>query len=195
MSLSFVIVPIRAAFQAASHSLNCESTVVRCRILAACLVAVLVLFGAIVVAEEKSSNDVALMFWNAFLDGNADEMGKHYAHRVTLKAGSELLKSEYAINESGQRDKDLAVDRKQVIHGYRTMFNKVGKAKWIESGKKLRNAQVTCISAADNNKYFAMFKASAGEILVQIHTDPEPIFFLLQQDEHHRWVVVAEAFD
>ena len=115
--------------------------------------------------------------------------------RVTLKAGSELLKAEYTINDSGERGSDLTVDRKTVIRGYRVMFGKVGKAKWIESGKKLRNVQLSFISAADKNKYFAMFKASPGELLVQVHTDPEPLFFLLQQNEKHRWQVVAEAFD
>jgi hypothetical protein len=145
--------------------------------------------------QEKTSTEVALAFWNAFLDANPDEMGKYYAPRVTLKAGSELLKSEYTINDSGDRGKDVTVDRKVVIRGYRVMFARVGKEKWIESSRKLRNVQMSFISAADNNKYFAMFKASPGELLVQIHTQPEPLFFLLQQDGARNWQVVAEAFD
>lgn len=146
-------------------------------------------------ADEKSSADVALAFWNAFLSADADEMGKYYAPRVTLKAGSELLKPEYTINQSGERGKDLTVDRKTVLRGYRVMFGRVGREKWVESAKKLRNVQLSFIAASDNNKYFAMFQASPGELLVQIHTEPEPLFFLLQQNEKHHWQVVAEAFD
>lgn len=147
------------------------------------------------IAEEKTSSDVASAFWKAFLDGDPDEMGKHYAPRVTLKAGSELLKSEYTINATGDRGKDLTVDRKTVLRGYRVMFGRVGKEKWIESGQKLRTVQLSFISAADNNRYFALFNASPGELLVQVHTEPEPLFFLLQQDDKRRWQVVAEAFD
>ena len=168
-----------------------------CRAYLAAAFALLMIACQPVFAEEKekTSTDVAIAFWNAFLMADADEMGRHYAPRVTLKAGSELLKPEYTINDGGQRANDLTVDRKTVIRGYRVMFGKVGKDKWIESAKKLHNVQLSYISASDNNKYFAMFKASPGELLVQVHTDPEPLFFLLQQDEHHHWVVVAEAFD
>lgn len=155
----------------------------------------LIAFAGPALAEEPTSTQVAQEFWNAFLNADPDGMGKHYGNRVTLKAGSELLKPEYTINDNGDRNHDVAVDRKQAIRGYQVMFQRAGKQKWIESGQRLRNAQMTFISASDGNKYFALFKASPGELLVQVHTEPEPLFFLLQQDNQHRWKVVAEAFD
>lgn len=156
-------------------------------------------FASVLVAElraqEKTSTEIASAFWNAFLDGNADEMGKHYAPHVTIKAGSELLKPDYSINDSGDRTRDRIVDAKSVVRGYHVMFQRVGKQKWKESGHKLRKVQMSFISAADNNRYFALFQAQPGDLLVQVHTEPEPLFFLLRQDEQRRWRVVAEAFD
>lgn len=146
-------------------------------------------------AEEQTSTRIATAFWNAFLDGDSDTMGKHYAPQVTLKAGSELLKPDYTVNDGGDRARDLTTDAKTVVRGYQIMFQRVGKQKWKESGQKLRKVQMSFISAADNSRYFAMFGAMPGDLLVQIHTEPEPLFFLLRQNEKQRWQVVAEAFD
>lgn len=163
------------------------------RLLAAWLLSALV--AVELRANEPTSSDVAHAFWQAFLDGNADEMGKHYAPHITLKAGSELLKPDYGLNDSGDRSRDLIVDQKSIVRGYHVMFQRVGKQKWKESGQKLRNVQLSFISAADQNRYFAMFGAQPGDRLVRVHTDPDPLFFLLRQDEQRRWRVVAEAFD
>ncbi|MBX9790455.1 MAG: hypothetical protein K2Y37_16165 [Pirellulales bacterium] len=144
---------------------------------------------------EATSTDVAQSFWGSFLDGDAAAMARHYAPQVTLKAGSELLKADYGVNASGDRGKDLVVDRRDLQRGYEQMFKRVGREKWVASSQRLRDVKLTYISAADANKYFALFQAAAGELLVQVHTEPDPLFFLLRQDKHGRWSIVAEAFD
>ncbi|MGD9644737.1 MAG: hypothetical protein AB7U73_03435 [Pirellulales bacterium] len=146
-------------------------------------------------AAEATSTEVAQSFWGAFLDADPGRMAKHYAPRVTLKAGSELLKPDYGLNASGDQGKDLVVDRRDLQRGYEQMFKRVGREKWVASSQKLRDVKLTYISAVDANKYFALFQAVAGELLVQVHTDPDPLFFLMRQDERGRWSIVAEAFD
>jgi hypothetical protein len=146
-------------------------------------------------ADEATSTEIAQSFWAAFLDADVARMGKHYAPHVKLKAGSELLKAEYGLNRSGDLGKDLIVDRRELQRGYDLMFKRVGREKWIASSQKLRDVKVTYISAADANKYFALFQAVAGELLVQVHTEPDPLFFLMRQDKQGRWSIVAEAFD
>ena len=146
-------------------------------------------------ADEATSTEIAQSFWAAFLDADVAAMSRHYAPRVTLKAGSELLKVEYGLNAGGDLGKDLVVDRRDLQRGYDQMFKRVGREKWIASSQKLRDVKLTYISAADANKYFALFQAVAGELLVQVHTEPDPLFFLMRQDKQGRWSIVAEAFD
>jgi hypothetical protein len=146
-------------------------------------------------AAEATSTEVAQSFWGAFLDADSARMAEHYASHVTLKAGSELLKADYGLNAGGDRGQDLVVDRRDLQHGYEQLFKRVGRDKWIASSQKLRDVKLTYISAADANKYFALFQAAAGELLVQVHTEPDPLFFLMRQDKRGRWSIVAEAFD
>lgn len=165
-----------------------------CRGLSVCVV-VLAWSTATRGAEQSTSTQVAHAFWNAFLSANAEEMGQHYAPRVTIKAGSELLKRDYALSPAGERNKDLVTDRRAVIRAYQTMFERVGKAQWTDSSQKLRQVELSFISAADNNRYFALFQCHPSQMLVQVETQPEPLYFVLEQDGQQRWQVVAEAFD
>lgn len=159
--------------------------------------AVLVLLISIVhaLALENTSTQVAQAFWRAFLSGDAAAMGQCYAPRVTLKAGSELLKSEYGLNVTGNRKQDLDFDREQIVKGYKALFERTGKTKWAEQGKRLRDCRMTYITSADNNKYFELFRCQPQDLLVQVHTNPHELFFAIRQDSQGKWWVVAEAFD
>jgi hypothetical protein len=167
------------------------------RIRNAALATGLVLLFSIVtvLAEESTSTQLAQTFWRAFLDGNAAAMGKCYAPRVTLKSGSELLKSEYGLNVSGNRKQDLDFDREQIARAYRVLFERIGKTKWADHGKRLRDCRMTYITQADNSKHFEMFRCQPQDLLVQIHTSPVDLFFAIRQDPQGQWWVVGEAFD
>lgn len=147
------------------------------------------------VAEEATSTQLARTFWHAFLEGDSAVMGKCYAPRVTLKGGSELLKSDYGLNVSGERKQDLDFDRDQIVKAYDAMFQRTGKAKWAEHGKRLRDSRMTFITSADNNKLFELFRCQGSDLLVQVHTEPNELFFSIRQDAAGKWWVVAEAFD
>ena len=146
-------------------------------------------------AEEATSTQLARKFWRAFLDGDSATMGKCYAPRVTLKAGSELLKSEYGLNITGERKQDLDFDRDSLVKAYRALFQRTGKAKWAERGKRLRECEMAFITAADGNKLFELFRCQPSDLLVQVRTEPNELFFSIRQDAAGQWWVVAEAFD
>ncbi|MBL9122081.1 MAG: hypothetical protein JNG90_00505 [Planctomycetaceae bacterium] len=146
-------------------------------------------------AGEPSSTQIAQKYWHAFLDGNAAELGKCYAPRVMLKAGSELLKSDYGLNVTGDRKQDLEFDREQVIKAYRLLFERIGKSVWIERGKRLRDCRMTFVTQMDNPPLFEQFRCQPADLLVQVHTSPDDLYFAIRQDTAGHWWVVAECFD
>lgn len=148
-----------------------------------------------VLAEEATSTQLARKFWLAFLEGDAATMGECYAPRVTLKSGSELLKSEYGLNLTSERRQDIDFDRAAIVKAYKVLFQRTGKAKWAERGKRLRDCQMTFITAADNNPLFEQFRCQHGDLLVQVRTEPNQLYFSIRQDPAGQWWVVAEAFD
>jgi len=159
-------------------------------------VASLCILGVVSVwAEEPSSTQLAQKYWRAFLDGDAAELGKCYAPRVRLKGGSELLKSDYGLNVTGDRKQDLEFDREQVVKAYRVLFDRIGKAVWVERGKKLRDCRMTFITQVDDSKLFEQFGCQPTDLLVQVHTSPDDLYFAIRQDMTGQWWVVAEAFD
>jgi hypothetical protein len=74
--------------------------------------------------------DAANEFWSVLVKGDVEALEKHYADEVLLKAGSELLKSQWGINPSGERDKDRKVPRADLMKGYKALIAKVGVEKW-----------------------------------------------------------------
>lgn len=146
-------------------------------------------------AEEPSSTQLAQKYWRAFLDGDSAALGKCYAPRVLIKGGSELLKSDYGLNVTGDRKQDLEFDRDQVVKAYQVLFDRIGKAIWVERGKKLRDCRMSFITQVDNNKLFEQFRCQPSDLLVQVHTSPNDLYFAVRQDMTGQWWVVAEAFD
>jgi hypothetical protein len=134
-------------------------------------------------------------FWSALASGNLKAMKTFYAPQVTLKAGSELLKSRWALSPKVDRKKGLIVERDKLLAGYERLIDSAGRKRWRSVFDKIDSKRITTVAATDRDKPFTGVRP--GDTLLNVATGPgdDKLMFVLRQDDRKRWQVVAEATD
>jgi len=164
------------------------------RATAICLLLVLVGTAAGADVRQREAVQHAKQFWAAVARADTKAMQVCYAEKVTLKAGSELLKQQWEIPKAGDRDKDLLVERVDLIAGYRRMIERLGKDRWTALFSKidLERVEFRFAKTADRKS-----GAEKGDLTMTVFTGPgdDALFFFFRHGEKEGWRVVAEATD
>ena len=150
------------------------------------------------VESPDASNDGAVKaqeFWRALAGGDVKTLRTFYAPRVTVKAGSELLKPRWELDPKADRKHDLTVERGKLLTGYERLISSAGREKWSKVFGGIAAERITTVSVMDDDKPFP--GGRAGDILLTVATGPsdDTLIFLLRSNESKQWQVVAEATD
>lgn len=148
---------------------------------------------------QREAVEHAKQFWAAVARADTKAMQVFYAEKVTLKAGSELLKKQWEIPGAGDRGKDLLVDREDLIAAYRRMIEKLGKDRWtaIFSKIDLERVEFRFAKTADGESGDGESGVEKGDLTMTVFTGPgdDALFFFFRHSEKEGWQVVAEATD
>ena len=146
-------------------------------------------------AAPADGAKAALEFWGALAAGDVKAMGAFYAPKVTLKAGSELLKPRWALSPNSDRSKDLTVERDKLLAGYERLIGGAGRERWVGVFGKIDAKQITTAAAKEKDKPFT--GVLPGDTVLTVATGPgdDKLVFVLRQDNQKRWRVVVEATD
>jgi deoxyribose-phosphate aldolase len=153
------------------------------RLLSTAAVLLLALCGTLAASEAETA---AKDFWKVFVQGDLAKLQEQYAEEVVLKAGSEFLKKEWGINESGDRDKDKTVARAELMKAYSRMLTKIGKEKWTKLFGAIPDDKITT-KVLENKHVVLMVKTGPG--------DDQLEYELALNKDQTRWQVVAERTD
>lgn len=143
----------------------------------------LALCGTLAASEADTA---ARDFWKVFVQGDMAKLQEQYAEEVVLKAGSEFLKKEWGLNESGDRDKDKTVARAELIKAYSKMLDKIGKEKWVKVFGAVPDDKITT-KVLENKHVVLTVKTGPG--------DDQLEYELALNKDQTRWQVVAERTD
>lgn len=146
-------------------------------------------------AANETHRGFGIRFWKAVSHANTRAMAACYAPEVTLLAGSELLKKQWGLNPDGDRGRDVRVKRADLISGYETMIEKIGKDRWESIFTKIGNDKVSFVVAQANDQGFKGVKK--GDVLMKVATGPgdDALTFVLSQNANKTWTVRMEATD
>ena len=150
------------------------------------------------VASPVGADDGALQareFWQTLADGDLKGLRTLYASKVTLKAGSELLKARWELDPKADRRHDLTIERGKLLAGYERLINGAGRDKWSKVFGGIAAERITTVRAMDNDKPFA--GVQTGDVLLTVATGPgdDRLVFVLRPNDRKQWQVVAEATD
>jgi len=139
--------------------------------------------------------ETAREFWSALAAGDLKAMQTFYAHQVTLKAGSELLKARWALSPKADRKKDLIIERDKLLAGYERLIGGAGRERWSSLFGKIDTKRITTVLATHKDQPFRGVRQ--GDTLLSVATGPgdDKLVFVLRQDGNKSWKVVAEATD
>jgi hypothetical protein len=143
----------------------------------------LALSGALSASEPVAA---AKDFWKVFAQGTIEKIQEQYAEEVVLRAGSEFLKKEWGINESGERSQDRKVARADLMKAYTAMLTKVGKEKWTKTFGSIPDDKLTT-RILENKHVVLKVKTGPGDDRLE--------YELALNKDQTRWLVVAEATD
>jgi hypothetical protein len=146
-------------------------------------VLLLVLCGAVSASEPSTA---AKNFWKVFVQGDIAALQDQYAAEVVLKAGSEFLKKEWGINESGEREKDKTVTKPDLMKAYSSMLSKIGKDKWRNLFGAIPEDKMTT-KTLENRHVVLTVKTGSGDDQIE--------FELAPNKDQTRWQVVSERTD
>ena len=135
-------------------------------------------------ADEAST--AAKDFWKVFVKGDIAALQDQYADEVVLKAGSEFLKKEWGINESGERDKDKTVTKADLIKAYSAMLSKTGKDKWGKVFGGITEDKIRTKTLANKHVVLTV-KTGPGDDQIE--------FELALNKDQTKWQVVGERTD
>jgi len=168
---------------------------VKTRLLLAMLVLSLLGLGAAAGEADPAGMKAAKDFWAAVAKADTEQMARLYAPKVLVKAGSELLKKQWGINDSGDRDKDLALQRDQLLKGYAVMIEKVGAEKWTRIFSEIKPEAIHISAVEADGKPFQ--PAQRGDVVLRVSTGTgdDTLAYLLRRVDGGAWQVVAEAAD
>ena len=138
--------------------------------------------------DLTDAKGAAKAFWATLAKGNYKGLKKFYADKVILRAGSELLKDTYGLNPSGDRTKDLSVDRDAVISGYKIMIESVGTDRWNAELEKIKPDELQIAEKANK----AGWPDDKGDLLT---LKVDALIFAFAKDEDGNWRIVAELSD
>ena len=168
----------------------------RTRITFFAVLSCVILAGSVAHASDPADGTkTARDFWDALADGNLKAMRTFYAPKVTLKAGSELLKSRWALSPKADRKKDLTIERDKLLAGYERLIGGVGHERWSSVFGKIDAKQITTAVGKGKDKPFT--GVLSGDTVLTVATGPgdDRLVFVLRQDKRKHWQVVAEATD
>ncbi|MBT4867606.1 MAG: hypothetical protein HON53_21095 [Planctomycetaceae bacterium] len=156
---------------------------------------VLAVGSGVLAAEQSSGERKARAFWKALAQGDVMAMKEFYAEKVTLKAGSELLKPRWALSPKADRKKDLAIERDKLLAGYERLIGGAGRERWRGAFGKIDAKKITTAVAKGKDK--PLIGVLSGDTVLTVATGPgdDRLVFVLRQDKLKRWQVVAEATD
>jgi deoxyribose-phosphate aldolase len=153
------------------------------RTIAAATLLLLAFAGASPASEAETA---ARDFWKVFVQGDIAKLQDRYAEEVVLKAGSEFLKKEWGLNESGDRDKDKTVARADLMKAYSKMLDKIGKEKWAKVFGGVPDDKITA-KVLENKHVLLIVKTGPGDDQLEYELAPNK--------DQTRWLVVSERTD
>lgn len=144
--------------------------------------------------EQRKGVESAKRFWAALAKADTKTMQEFYAPKVVLKKGSELLKKQWGLKGGGERDKDLSLEREELIAGYQRMMQKIGKERWSKLFGEIDAEKINFTFAKQSDRRTGVRK---GDLTMKVSTGPgdDALSFFLRRDDKGRWLVVAEATD
>lgn len=137
----------------------------------------------------------ARSFCRALASGDTEAMQKFYAETVTLIAGSEFLKPDWAIHENADRSRDLTLSRATLLKGYDTFFKKIGKERWREAMREITDDHLSFVTVQKDNEPFAGVKRDDVVLIVKPGAKADPLLFVFRRFESGEWLIVAELTD
>jgi len=166
--------------------------------LAACSLAIVLLCSLDATARPRSevpteAKQRAMAFWSALSSARLDALKSFYARKVTLRAGSELLKRAHGLTEQGRR-KDLAVSRDRLIAAYKKLIDRVGKEKWKKVLARVKEDKITYLLAT---KRVRPMSTREGDVLVKVVTGPgdDAMFYIWRKGADGKWWLTEEQTD
>jgi len=135
-------------------------------------------------ADEASA--AAKVFWNVFVQADMASLKEQYADEIVLKAGSEFLKKEWGINETGDRDKDKKVSRADLMTAYSAMLSKIGTEKWKKVFGSITEDKIKA-KTLENKHVLLTVKTGPGDDQIE--------FELALNKDKTKWQVISERTD
>lgn len=143
--------------------------------------------------DAKEAVARAKGFWAVLAKGDTDAMKSYYAPKVTLKAGSELLKKRWG--SMGDRSKDAVVERAKLIDGYKSMIADIGRQRWSEGLSAIPVTSPSAIKFAVADKPGTLFpEVQKGDLIMKVGGD-EGLIFVLRKNKKEEWLIVIERTD
>ena len=134
-------------------------------------------------------------FWGALAEGDLKAAQTFYAPKVTLKAGSELLKSRWALDPKADRKQHLTLERDELLTGYEKLIGGAGREWWNAVFGRIAAEQITTVAAEELDKPFTGVRPNDTVLKVAAGPGDDRMVFVLRPDQNGRWQVVAEATD
>ena len=163
------------------------------RALAMALAAGLVM-GVSAAGAQEPGFQRAKEFWNALSAANTEAMKGFYAKQVVLKAGSELLKKEWNLSPTVDRNKDLVVDRATLMAGYEKMIARFGKDAWSQVFVRLPAESVQVTIANKPGQPFPPVQPGDVLMKVSVGRKADTLVFVFRR-EGDAIAIVAERTD
>jgi hypothetical protein len=134
--------------------------------------------------------------WAAIAKADTTQMGSFYADEIVLLPGCELLKKEWGINSSGERNKAVTFKRADIMKGYQALFDKIGREKVQAVFGKVAEDKIKFSGVSLNDETFPGTRQ--GDIIMTVATGPgdDRLRFVLRKNEADKsWRVVMEQTD
>ena len=145
-------------------------------------------------AHQREGVERAKEFWAAVAAADTDVMRQCYAENVVLRAGCELLKPQWGLPGGGDRQKELSLDRDELVAGYGRMIEQIGRERWAAIFTKIDPEKISLRFAESADKKRGI---ESGDLTMTVVTGPgdDELVFFLRHDTKAGWQVVAEATD
>jgi predicted molibdopterin-dependent oxidoreductase YjgC len=153
------------------------------------------LFVHTVAALANDAPTQARQFFNALANADTGAMKKFYAETVTLKAGSEFLKHQWAIHDNADRSRDLLLPREQLLKGYATFFQKIGKERWREVMRETTDAHLAFVTVEKDDEPLSGVKRGDVVFIVKPGGKSDVVLFVFRRFDSGEGLIVAELTD
>jgi len=137
-------------------------------------------------------SETATSFWKTLADGNTEGFKRFYAERITLKAGSELLKPRWGI--ASDRGKDAVLPRDKLMAGYARMIGEFGRDKWRRAFSKIGEGSLAATVVAEPDRPFPGTRKGDRLLAVVTGVGDDKLLYVFRR-QGTEWRIVLEVTD